>query len=847
MRVSLLLGLLVLTGCSKAPPSPEEPGPVKETPSAGDTPAIREWLKKSRQELASLEQEEGESLALEEKEVRTSPNLHPFLGDVRFPSITPVWDSAVYSKADGFSLPPYLRSGQKEDALAWHLARFGDLEAALKLAHPEEAERLTSLHHTLYDRNYPLEWSRAVARTIHLAQARLLRGTRESAQDIITVHRQIREVFSKREQQSPLAASLLPLGRRALTLAQKVRPELFTQIPEALSHWGDVPRPTPVLTPGASIGLLAQLWGSSPRDGLLIPDDLSRALDTLGLPIPRTGVQSVVALCDEGKTLREVLVTYRPELVLTYRSVSDMAHVLEEAGLAGQVSQEKGGVLFASFSLGGSALDAYLCRTNGKVGALLRLHAEPRVSVPVALARDFGVVHLDASFEENRRQIAPGQLGDELVISDRESLARLRSPLGNLPLRAARIRRAAGSSGTQSLVLTVDGTTVSLNQVASPLRRHLGVGTISARDDDQGGYLRFSWSDTRTDYHLDVPNAGSLPYRFEAISQRAGRSAPEAGSFDLGRRQERLAAGKPQTVLPRSLVLTNLLLGMSRAEVQKNLPRTENTPAGLRFVFPPTNLPREGFLPRQLLVRFDAAGRAAEVRLLLSEGEDRARREDLLQRLLQKYGRTAPAPSPWNALWGDGAGARATFHRWVDDLTIMTFESRGTSAEWVLRDRPLEYPQGVPLPPLAFCPRGLEGCHLGDTREAILKNWKGTLSHQEADPLGLAPEKDNLFDGVYVWFKDGRVSQILARHAGTKEGRLQTAELIRELERAWGRILPAVGCWSFRHADVRNFPSLFWADERTGLRIFWAYDRGKPRLFTEWRAMPGEPSSAPGN
>ena len=49
-----------------------------------------------------------------------------------------------------------------------YLARFGDLEAARKIADPDERAKLAELHESLYDRNYPVEWTRLVARTVQL-------------------------------------------------------------------------------------------------------------------------------------------------------------------------------------------------------------------------------------------------------------------------------------------------------------------------------------------------------------------------------------------------------------------------------------------------------------------------------------------------------------------------------------------------------------------------------------------------------------------------------------------------------------------------------------------------------
>ena len=54
----------------------------------------------------------------------------------------PVFRAAAYSEKAGFSLPPYVKAGDADAAVALHLARLGDHEAALKLNDSDDKKPL---------------------------------------------------------------------------------------------------------------------------------------------------------------------------------------------------------------------------------------------------------------------------------------------------------------------------------------------------------------------------------------------------------------------------------------------------------------------------------------------------------------------------------------------------------------------------------------------------------------------------------------------------------------------------------------------------------------------------------
>src|SRR5262249_37626771 len=151
------------------------------------------------------------------------------------------------------------------------------------------------------------------------AQLRLIQGTRESAVELITAHRQLAQLFGEKDRTSPLGAALLPLGRRALQDAPRARgaanqPGRARPGPGARPGWGDSPEPSPAVQVGIARAVLAHLWGGRSEGSLLVPQSSLRALDVSGLPVPREGVAAVAAVFDGEDKLQELLITYRPNV-----------------------------------------------------------------------------------------------------------------------------------------------------------------------------------------------------------------------------------------------------------------------------------------------------------------------------------------------------------------------------------------------------------------------------------------------------------------------------------------------------------------------------------------------------
>src|SRR5204862_7119782 len=100
------------------------------------------------------------------------------LPKVRLPLVVPIWQNAKYSTRLAFSVPSYV-SDRKDAPLAFHLARYGDLTAAEKLAEPADIAALSHIQASAAERAYPLEWTRLTALLFHAAEIRLASGEAE--------------------------------------------------------------------------------------------------------------------------------------------------------------------------------------------------------------------------------------------------------------------------------------------------------------------------------------------------------------------------------------------------------------------------------------------------------------------------------------------------------------------------------------------------------------------------------------------------------------------------------------------------------------------------------------------
>jgi hypothetical protein len=856
LRGCVLLALVGLVGCSRATP---DAAPEDTETRLGEKidVSVADWLKLPRAELAQKAEEAAVTLAKQQEFARTNEHAVELLPQLHPPASVPVFQEAKFSAAPGVSLPPYLKEGDHDAAVALHLARFGDHEAAVKFATPELAGRLEALR---AERDYPVEWTRLVGLTLLSAQYKLAAGGHqgpEGATELVCLHRQLREVLGAKAAGGPLGAALLPVGRHALTLAaaawqdpKENKPALAKDVETALQAWGDVPPPAPSLRPGAPRAEVAALFGA-PAEGRSLSVDgaaTRRALDLLALPLAPEEVGAVAAFLNEKGDLAELLVAYRPRAGELFPEPAHLVLRLADQGVAGQDGPGSPGVRRQSFAASGLAYDVARVTRGKALAALVRV-TEAGAGAPAAAfgrdPRDFGAVHLDGTFEQNRVNLDPQQGGQTVIVDGKDALARVAQPVAKHAPVAAGLKREAKYDllATLSLGWAEDLNRDSVAALLRPLWAAYGNARFAGAEDDNGGYLVWTWEDAKTRVQLRVPFDEKSPeltvtdVRGEAaLAERAEAAA----RFDQEHRAERLKAGKPITRLARAFAALNDLpfeavaLGASRADVLAALPRSQSIrhhqlADGVSLLF--AGEPGTKLVARQLFVRFGPDDRVAEVRVRFQDSPA------LLAWLERKpQGKPEKLASPWAGLWSDLPAQKPApvRYRWFDDRTVLTYDRDGGGVgEVALRDWPADQAQGPGLAPLHLCGRGVEGCGIGDGRADVLKRWKVSKPQTAAGGAEvLAPPAGSAYDLVLVWSEGGKVTKVIARH------KTRTT-----LDQAWGRDVDRLGV--VRRRDGRRgqvLEAYGWHDDTTRVRIFTQDTEKGPQLFTEWRSWPVEPA-----
>jgi hypothetical protein len=841
-RAWYVLGVAALLGSGCGGRGGPGDGPAQSVaevsaPSPEFQRSLAELLDRPRAELAALADEWAERVHHQQALYHEGQLRFELTPDLRLPLAVPVWRQAKYSAAAGVSLPPYLAEGAHDSGLALHLARFGDAEAARALGEPGDAVTLARIDALRLGRNYPAEWTRLAGLMLHHAEFRLAAGegaVGEAAQDLLRLHREVRQALDSRARAGALGAALLPRGRDVLcrvAAAWKAgdHADLGKQAQEALAGWGEVPAPEPGLAPGTPREAVARLLGGTARGHALAAAPL-RGLDVLSLPVPDVGVEAVVACFDARGRLAEVLVAYGPGVRDDYPQPAQLAHGLEEQAAGEAVP---GGLPRRRYRLAGGFLcDALVPPGSRYAGGIVTLAGAEAEGI--ALPRDLGLVHLNRSFGENRLRLDPRQGGTRLTVRDAKVLAGLGLPVPAADRADVVVQREARADVIAGL--TVDYTPRlrhrSLTEVAVPLWQAFGPAAL--RQDDQGGKaLALVWEDARTHYVLRLPSADDATPDLR-ISDRAnprdaaelGRRAARARAWDRAERRTRLRGRRPLTRLAREL--EQVKLGQTRSQILAGLPADDSVlkrdlPGGLLVTF--VGAPAEtGKTLRELFVRFDGRRQAAEVRVHYAGPPPAGRK--LLDGFQALYG----AP--------DAEAAAGKALGWQDDLTHLTCRPESAGLDVILRDRP-PADEGGPPAAAAYLPRGPEGCTLGTSLEEVVRTW-GLGGQAEESPLVLTPKEGGPHDAILVWLKGGRAVRVVARHAQADGTSLTPAEAGKAVAEAWGREAAVLG-WP-RRQEAKGGVDRSWAnhDDRTRVRVFWQQNAGESRrLYTEWQAWDG--------
>jgi hypothetical protein len=869
--LALASALLLSPGCNGAqvPADAKPEVSPAAAPKAAEAPSLADLLTRPRSELAELVDEWLTRIRLQEKSLRERKTRFVLLTDFGLPLSVPVWRSASFSAKAGFSLPPYLPEGRKDTELALHLARHGDGEAASKLIDAADPAARRQLEALRTQRNYPAEWTRLVGLMLHVAQLRLATADPDGARDLLNLHRQLQALLDPKAARGPLGAALLPRGRSALALAAVAwRADNKTKLAElaeaGLKAWGDVPEPKAPALPGADRAAVARLMGiADPGEqarALFAPEpSVARAFDLLALPLPEEGADCAIACFDASGRLTEVLVTYRQSIREAFPEPRHLARLLEDWTEPAPDGSKTGELRRRTYRAGAWTWDVAVVPSGTLAGAFVRLAAkqEPQGE----LSRDFGAVHLDRTFEQNRLHLVPELRGNPLTVTQPRVLGRILNPVPPLrPVRAT-LEKEAEHDLLARLTLGYardNSGAIHLHHLVLPLATTLGPARITEVNNPDSGHLALTWEDARTRYTLQVPFDQAQAAEFEARDLEAdrGQRQARATASDRAARLARLEARKPQTRLSRQQ--EQVELGMTRAQVLQVLPTGKatlkrNLAVGLSVTFTAEPPPTAVQVVRQMDIRFDQSDRVAELRVYYTSGPaaraSAAWTGELLRSLKKRGGAPVEGPPSWAGIWADLPPHKPAprVYRWQDDTTLLTYEHDGGSAELVLRDCPPAHESGTPLPPLEYLPRGPAGLPLGLTKEEVVQQWQLTKPVTTADgAFVLNPGKPSPFDGLLVWFEHDRVVRVVGRHAPAGTASPTVKQMSRAVEQTWAREVQPLG-WPrrFDFTPHRVLEGVGWHDDRTRLRVFWQETGdGTPRLFREWKDMGSLPQPA---
>lgn len=872
----MLLLVVGLSGCGK---KVEDPGPVvDETTRLGTEIDIKltDWLAEPRPKLAEMFKETHDRVQARLKDIRANADAVALLPKLRAPLTIPVLRQAEFAPSQGISLPPYLKEGNRDSLVALHLARHGDVEAALMLVDPADRETTQQIEACRMDRNYPVEWTRLVGLTLQEAQLKMAMGEVEGATELVLLHRQLRTLLDAKTAAGPLGAALLPIGQRALKDALvewresvNKKTAVAEEIETTLKDWGEAPALQPTFVPGARRAAVAGAFSEISEGRLLAvksPLPLLRVLDLQNLPVIGEGLEGALAWFDAKDQLTELWYLYEGRIGELFPDPLHLAHHLVDHGLQSKGVEKAGGLSHQDFTAGKLLLDVTRMDRSLVLGAVIRV---ADVSAPLlspslpADPRNFGAVHLGRTFEQTRIELAPQEApGPVLSLKKADVLAQLKFPVVASSPAEVLLEKA----GDQNLI---DGLTIqwsaedklnltALSKLLLPLWGAYGPSRFESAKDA----LVLSWEQVPLRLTLALPYNGTESPVFALRDQRGIADAPErlkeATAFDLKLRKARWEDKKPLVRLPRYLQWASLELGLSRSEVLKALPqdlkarppvKTANGDLSVLFT---SKAPRTAvFFPQQLVLRFGADDKLAEVRIRYQEGlaKPSAATPSLLD-ILKKAGMPESPTAPWLGLWADYPPSRPepTYQRWIDDRTILTYQRDNSSTEVVLQDRPLESPGGVALQPFELLPRGCEAGQLGDTREALMKRWK--ISTPTTTPDGglvLPQSQKSPYDLAVVWFEDNKTVRILAQHRARPKG--TNEDYSADLQKVWVSDLDHLGVVRRidqplrADSDERSTVGYTWHDDRTRIHTLVQPRKDGPRLFTEWQ---GWPVKAPG-
>lgn len=858
-RLGLVAWLAFMAGCSGTAPASVAPEGDLDTIPGTDI-SLGALLQKPRPELAHLADDLTNKIQVQLRAIREGRVQAQFLPDLPLPVAVPVWREAKYHADTGISLPPYLAPGQKDPELALHLARYGDAEAARKLADDKDQATLKQIESLAYSRNYPAEWTRVVGLMFHDAQVRLACGYEEAARELVGMHRQLQKLLDPSSQKGPLGDALLASGREAVRRAAiafrtEKKDKQAAEAEAVLASWSE---PGDIISqkPGWPRAEFDRTFPTTPGARAVPATATLRAMDLLALPFPDESADGVIAFLNDADQIVSLLLTYKPGIGKYFPEPAALAHLMEERGVTGKQGQQQPGMKSQSYRAGDWLCETVVVPRGVTQGAFAYFSSPAASPPPTNIRRDFGAFHFDRSFEQNRVRLAPEQRGERLVVRNQKPLDLLRNPLPTMKPTVATLYRDQSKDLASKLHVQfakeANGA-VSLHETVAPLWATLGPAQFVGQADDNGGHMALIWQDDNTQVILHLPFEQIQAVKFEATDRQSdaqlSKRLEQVADLDRKERKSRLETGKPLRRISRTLELFEL--GMKRADVMHVLPSGRSAqrleiPGGLSVVFPGEPQGTERHVMRQAFLRFDALDQLIEIQVRYVDGPANGASHwstDLLKALVKSYGAYQEKRSPWASLWPDLPAQKPApaCVRWQDDVSALTYERDGGGVELTLVNCPLEHENGTPMPPLEYLPRGVERCLLGSTRQEFFQQWNITQpTYTEDRALILRPDPSTSYDALLVWFQDDKAVRIIARHVQPTGKTVSPAQWAQAVREVWGRGLKWMG-WPRRQDTIGKdtVQGLGWHDDVTRLRVFWQEDEsGHGRLYSEWKSLP---------
>ena len=820
---ALLLGAVALAGCGQ---KVEEAEPaVDDTRRLGEDSVgnkLADWLELPCAELAELAVTAHDRLknSLEGTRIGTDIETVILLPKLRMPFTVPVLAEAVYSAKAGISLPPYFKEGSHDPDLALHLARHGDVDAALKVADPTDTALVEKLEACRASRNYPVEWARLVALSLQEAELGMAKGDVDGATELVWLHRHLRSLLDKKAAAGHLGADLLPLGQRALRDAvvawresDNKFPAVAEELEATLKDWGDVPVREPELAPGAARAAVASYFSTKAAGPVLAtvqPPALQRLLDLQNLPIVSEKVIGALAFFDKDQ-LGELWFVYRHHIGELFPETLHLAHYLVELGVTGKPGEKIDGLARQSFPYQKLVYDFTLIPNNRALGAVVRVAnagARPIVGWLPQHPFDLGGINLGRTFENTRFELAPRQAsGPAMQLTAPETLAQVQLPFPDAKPASIELDRFEKTDLIGRLIVRwpeeenlVDR---AFEKLCLPLWLAYGPGRFGSDSDN----LILTWEQLPARVMLLLPTKPGATPEYVIQDTRGAKETEErlkdALTLDEQARQVRWAADKRRLHLQRFLGNPELQLGLPREQANKSLPPELKTRTALKTadgsfsLLVATPPPATAiYFPLQLVLRFGPDDKLAQIRIRYQEGPGKpsADKPALLDVLKKANGLPVTSPAPWLGLWWDRPTVKTTpvYHLWQDDRTILTYQADAVCSEVILTDCPKDEPQGVPLKRLDLCSHGPDGCWLGDSRQELLPRWQISKPTTTADGgLVLFQPATSPYDLAVVYFEKDRVVRVLARHRGTPAS--VNEDFTKEINRVWLADLDRLG------------------------------------------------------